>query len=84
MTEAGEREDISANRAGTQPPGAGLTCPSCGSHDVASILWGLRGPELDLEHPRKIIFAGCCITDEAPDFRCLTCEHAWQDPARHR
>jgi hypothetical protein len=60
-----------------------LRCPSCGSTDVITILWGLRPPpDPELERQGKIVLGGCCVTDDDPDYRCGECGHSWQGAVR--
>jgi hypothetical protein len=55
-------------------------CPACGSTGVVEILWGMPGPDaLDQAAGRDVEFGGCCIPENAPDFRCGACEHEWPD-----
>jgi hypothetical protein len=60
-------------------------CPACGSGDVVEILWGMPGPAaLDQAAGRDVEFDGCCIPENAPDFRCSECELEWRDPQYER
>jgi hypothetical protein len=64
-----------------QRPASRPQCPSCGSEAVARVMWGMPDQEMiDLAQLEDIDFGGCCITPDAPDFRCRTCNTAWQDP----
>jgi hypothetical protein len=52
-------------------------CPNCGSKKIAQILYGLYrnySPELKQKvKDGKIVFGGCCITDDDPSWRCIDC-----------
>ncbi|TVQ53813.1 MAG: hypothetical protein EA377_07075 [Phycisphaerales bacterium] len=59
-------------------------CDSCGSEDVARIIWGLPVPpkpgsqmERDVNEGR-IVYGGCAISGNDPDFRCKACGHEWR------
>jgi hypothetical protein len=56
------------------------SCPSCGSDDVAAIMYGLPdfSPELEESLERgEIRLGGCCVFDEAPVWTCNACSHSW-------
>jgi hypothetical protein len=56
----------------------GLSCPSCGSKDIATILYGLPGTSKKLEKAienREITLGGCVNHDEAPQWVCNGCSH---------
>jgi hypothetical protein len=56
----------------------GLSCPSCGSEDIAMILYGLPGMSKKLKRAienREVTLGGCLIHDEAPQWVCNECSH---------
>lgn len=56
-------------------------CPVCGGSEVAHVVWGLPTAEaFEAARHDAIDFGGCCMTPEAPDFHCRTCDHTWQLP----
>ena len=52
-------------------------CPNCNSPRIAKILYGM--PDISNEKllqdklEGKVVFGGCCITDDDPDFQCVEC-----------
>ena len=56
-----------------------VTCPKCGSTNIARYSYGL--PAFDAELNEKlesgeIVLGGCCIyTDESPKYYCNDCDH---------
>ena len=53
-------------------------CPDCGSGEVATIVYGY--PDVSIlndEQARPIVFGGCCVTEDDPEWRCLQCEREW-------
>ncbi len=51
-------------------------CPACGSHNIARYLYGM--PAMDEELKRdienhKVICAGCCVTEDDPEYHCNVC-----------
>lgn len=53
-------------------------CPECGSHDVATILWGMPAYDEELERDLdkgRIVLGGCCIPigEIIPEFHCNAC-----------
>jgi hypothetical protein len=66
-------------------PKAPPACPSCGSAEVARVLWGMPGQEMiDQAQREDIDFGGCCMTEDAPDFRCRACNTTWRKPRSSR
>ncbi len=56
-------------------------CPSCKSHNVVQIAYGLPGLEMREEAVKgKIHLGGCMIEDDSPDFHCNDCEREWEVP----
>jgi hypothetical protein len=56
----------------------GLLCPSCGSKDIATILYGLPGMSKKLEKAienQEVTLGGCVVHDEAPQWVCNGCNH---------
>lgn len=54
----------------------GLSCPSCGSDNIAMILYGLPGMTEELEKAlanKELTLGGCMIHDEAPQWVCNGC-----------
>jgi hypothetical protein len=51
-------------------------CPECGSSKIAEILFGLPAFSPSLEKKvktREIVLGGCCITNDDPSWKCVTC-----------
>jgi hypothetical protein len=49
-------------------------CPKCGSDKIANIMYGLpnNSPSLQQEiRENKIVFGGCCITENDPSWKCV-------------
>ena len=60
-----------------------LTCPKCGSHNIATICYGHMEmtPELFKRVAEgKIVLGGCAMAFEGDDYHCNTCKHRWRDP----
>lgn len=56
-----------------------MTCPACGSRDVAEILYGEPTREaIELVEEGKIVLGGCVHRDES--WHCHACEHEWGSP----
>jgi hypothetical protein len=62
------------------PPAPGprrtLTCPYCGGHDLARIVYGLVVPDEKLNEAlrrKKVVLGGCCVTDHDPAWQCNSC-----------
>jgi len=54
-------------------------CPSCGSHDIVPIRYGLPGSDMFQRAERgEIILGGCEVDATSPNLKCRECEHAWQ------
>ncbi|MBW1744171.1 MAG: hypothetical protein JRJ47_12220 [Deltaproteobacteria bacterium] len=56
----------------------GLSCPSCGSEDIAMILYGLPGMTEELEKAlanKEVTLGGCMVHDDAPQWACNACSH---------
>lgn len=52
-------------------------CPACGSKGIASYLYGMPIFSKKLEKEMetgKTILGGCCISDDDPIWKCLSCE----------
>lgn len=46
-------------------------CPTCNSsEEVREFLYGMPSEEPD---PKKYVVGGCFISDDMPDYRCLSC-----------
>jgi hypothetical protein len=59
-------------------PWEGRDCESCGSQDVAEIIYGMVTPDVEVEYPgRRIILGGCVIEATSPRWQCLSCGHSW-------
>ena len=53
-------------------------CPSCGSVDVAQIVWGLPDEELFASAERgEVALGGCIVTDADPNRECRQCGVRW-------
>lgn len=67
-----------------------ITCPHCGSTNVAGILWGAPVFDDDLSHELdegRIVLGGCCVTGSDPDWHCNDCGHEFGnrvDTSEHR
>jgi hypothetical protein len=51
-------------------------CPSCGSHSLAAIEYGLPAFSEELredEELGRVVLGGCLVTDDDPTKRCLAC-----------
>ena len=67
------------------------TCPSCGSPDVARIVYGMPDPSaMEAAERGEVAIGGCCITvsengDWAmPELRCRECGTDFSRPRRGR
>ncbi len=59
------------------------TCPRCHSDEVLPIVYGMPGPELVEESiAGRVALGGCMVWPEAPEWRCVACDHEWR--ADHR
>ena len=57
---------------------ADLTCPSCGSSNIAVFLYGLPGMSEELDNALKkqqVTLGGCPVYDGAPQWACNTCKN---------
>jgi hypothetical protein len=81
---AGEEPDFAsiseAGDAGLALPRKpeGLSCPSCGSKDLAVILYGLPAMTEELKKAlanQQVTLGGCLVHSEAPQWACNTCGH---------
>jgi hypothetical protein len=53
-------------------------CPSCYSLNVVPILRGYPSQETREKIKNgKAVWAGCDLVEEAPNWLCRDCEHAW-------
>ncbi len=53
-------------------------CPSCGSDNVASIVYGYPSSEWDWEKDvdsGKVVLGGCCVRNEK--WECNKCHSSW-------
>jgi len=53
-----------------------VSCPCCGSCNVASYLYGMPVMSEDLERDlenHKVICAGCCVSEDDPAYHCNVC-----------
>lgn len=53
-----------------------MTCPECGSNDVAEILWGMPAFDDNLREmldSGRVYLGGCCITPESAEYHCNAC-----------
>lgn len=51
-------------------------CPNCGHTPVAEILWGMPAYSEQLraeEQAGRIVFGGCCVSDDDPEWECAKC-----------
>jgi len=60
-------------------------CPQCGERAGAKILWGY--PEMCDEMQEAIsrgtlVLGGCVVSDSDLEYRCLSCNHEWENPRR--
>ena len=81
---AGEEPDLmpvsEAGDAGFALPKKpeGLSCPSCGSEDIAMILYGLPAMTEELKKAlanQEVTLGGCLVHSEAPQWVCNACTH---------
>lgn len=59
-----------------------ITCPHCGSTNVAGILWGMPMFDEELRHELdegRIVLGGCCVSGADPDWHCNDCGHEFGD-----
>ena len=52
-------------------------CPSCGSTDLARIMYGLPMESAALTNAierREVVLGGCCVTGDDPEWRCNACD----------
>ena len=52
-------------------------CPSCGSTDVAEVLYGFVIPDEMLSAAAgrgEVVFGGCVVTGDDPRWECNVCE----------
>lgn len=74
-----QRAGLRSGEVPTAENGSPETCPQCGSHHVAEILYGL--PDLDQVLPEvdagRVVMSGCCVFDDSPRYRCLDCNNSW-------
>ena len=55
-------------------------CPSCGSHRVIPIVYGMPGAELAEASERgEVQLGGCVVTDHDPVWHCKACAHDWRE-----
>jgi len=56
-------------------------CPVCGSRKTGRIQYGEPTPEtlelVRLGKLRDVVFGGCCITEDQPEWCCRSCDHEW-------
>ncbi|MCL1831070.1 MAG: hypothetical protein FWG21_06530 [Oscillospiraceae bacterium] len=54
-----------------------IKCPSCGSYEIAKILYGLPYFNDDLKkklEAKEIVLGGCIVYEGNPEFYCNSCE----------
>ena len=57
-------------------------CPHCDSSEgVRKIIWGEPMGEPD---PSKYVIGGCVVSEDPPDYRCLTCGLEFQKKFREK
>jgi hypothetical protein len=52
-------------------------CPTCGSADIASVLYGFPAFSAKLEkelEEGKVVLGGCCVSGCDPAWQCVECE----------
>ncbi len=53
-------------------------CPICGGK-VVRILYGEPSHEtFEQAEQGKLILGGCCISEESPDWECISCHHQFR------
>jgi len=58
-----------------------IVCPTCGSRDVLSIVYGLPTDEALRRAGRgELALGGCIIDDHSPVWHCRKCGAAWGGP----
>lgn len=80
-----EADDGLAKKAGFSMPKKpeGLLCPSCGSEDIAVILYGLLAITEELEKAiadQEVTLGGCCVDDDSPRWVCNACRCKFGEP----
>ncbi len=55
-----------------------VECPSCGSPEVAQIVFGYPTEEtLDAGARGSVVLGGCIVSDNDPEWHCKACDHEW-------
>ena len=71
----------------SRPPAAPLrgepapVCPACGSHRIASIVYGTPSHHVLQQYLAGwVVLGGICHAEDAPAWYCRECERRWRDP----
>ena len=55
-----------------------VTCPFCGSKNIAKYIYGLVDPTFDMIFNNKIAFGGCIVVEDiSPKYLCNNCEKSF-------
>lgn len=55
-----------------------ILCPSCGSSEVAKIMWGEPAFTEELVEQLEsgaVVLGGCCLSESSPEWQCRSCGH---------
>ena len=55
-------------------------CPACGADAALPIVYGLPDPDAYDRLADRVLFAGCCMPQDAPRFTCSRCSTTWGAP----
>ena len=57
-----------------------INCPACNGKNIAEIFWGLPAETKEITKAvdeKKIVFGGCCVSENDPKWECTDCHHRW-------
>lgn len=55
-------------------------CPRCRSDKVVPVVYGMPSAELvEKSRAGRVALGGCVVFPDAPDWRCVTCGHEWDE-----
>ncbi len=63
-----------------------INCPVCNGKNIALILWGLPAETEEIAkavHEKKIVFGGCCVSENDPKWECNDCYHRWRNDSNN-
>ncbi len=55
-------------------------CPACGAAAALPIVYGLPVADAYERLADHVVFAGCCLPYDAPQFSCSRCSTTWGTP----